>query len=444
MNLRPDIQNKTLHDALASSITAVVSLLSPYVKRRRVPKEPIDEARFDDRGYLTIEHYHRGNYGLLLMETHWEWGPLPEVINGIQELLQDKGFQENLKTSGNGDANAYADQVLRGFLSNVLRRAKSWPPSKSLYEQVYLELEDYLSSTILTAQVVVPLENFASRINDLEIEPGIVIHRLSNPEIEVFVTNAMNGWSMDSASRAMRDGFALILDINWQKGTQQPDHHDSTQRILTILRLFKTGAVGANLAHFRQIKWQPGHPSGGSQRHTYTLPVHGITYALDSQECRDFKTFWSWMGRQSPNANAEVAIRWFNHGYQSWMPEDRLVSLVTAFESLFLKNNDAKGKKLGSRVPGLLTDHAGFARVKKNIDDIWKLRSNIVHAQPFQPTEPERLVDVTEMYVRASIKRYIELQSHLASSNHNDVLIWFDDPAIQSKKQAQFPQWAAL
>ena len=96
------------------------------------------------------------------------------------------------------------------------------------------------------------------------------------------------------------------------------------------------------------------------------------------------------------------------------------------------------------RLPSLLTDQAGFARVKQNVRDIWNLRSNIVHAQPFQSTEPVRLVDITEMYVRESIKRYIELQSHIASSNHNHVLRWLDDPAVQSKKQANFPQWAAL
>ena len=115
MILRRDIQNKALHDALASALGAVVSLFSPYVKRRRVPKDPITEARFDSRGYMTFKHFHRRDYGLLLMETHREWEPLPEVKKGAQALLQDQGFLENLKTSGYGGANAYASRLFENF-----------------------------------------------------------------------------------------------------------------------------------------------------------------------------------------------------------------------------------------------------------------------------------------------------------------------------------------
>ena len=124
--------------------------------------------------------------------------------------------------------------------------------------------------------------------------------------------------------------------------------------------------------------------------------------------------------------------------------KDRVISFVTAFESLFLKKNDSKKRRLGKRVPNLLTSPAGLAGVRQNVDDIWELRSNIVHAQPYQPTEPARLVSITELYARESIRRYVALQSHIGSNNHNGILSWLDDPAVHSMKQADFPQWAAL
>lgn len=150
------------------------------------------------------------------------------------------------------------------------------------------------------------------------------------------------------------------------------------------------------------------------------------------------------MYQQPPSNSAEVAIRWFDHGYQDWIPEDRIISFVTAFESLFLRKNEPKKKNLVSRLSKLLTNGATRNRVEQDVGDIWDLRSNVVHAEPYQPTEATRLVGIAECYLRESIKRYIELERSLIPHTHRDILRWLDSPNVDPNKLKLFPHWQAI
>ncbi len=423
----------------------VIAVLEPYVQSGKVPREPVTEVRLSTDGGFIHRHCHRRDYSVLCTSVGQKWESLPEIQEAAQELMNDADVQKNFAECGFGNLRDYVTiQILHPFIYRVLHRTRRWSPSKSAIDMLFLQFEDYLLNTTLSCEALVPLENFECESRRLAFDRNIIIRELSKREKEQFLSRALSGWSQQNLTEVMRHRFAALIRFSWQKGTSQPHQRDVIEGALMALRLFKAGGVGANVAYKRELKWQPGHIVGGAERHIYTLPVQGPIYTLNSRETKNLLTFWKWLRQQPLSDNVQVAIRWFNHGYQDWIPEDRIVSFVTAFESVFLRKGDPKKRQLMNRIAKLLTDATGRLQVVKDVGDIWDLRSNVVHAEPYQPSEATRLVVIAENYLREAIRRYLELERCITPNAHPDILRWLDDPNVDVNKQTLFPYWQAI
>lgn len=442
-NLATKKQN--LHDALVQAVDNVIDVLVPYVKKGKVPREPITEARRSPEGGYIYRHYHHRDYTGLAMRHSEEWKNLPSVQKAIQELLNDRDVQQDFNTVGFGNLHDYVTtQIVHQFIYRNLRLTLRWPPSTSTIEASFREFEDYLVNNTVYCEAMVPLDNFECESKRLVFERDIEIRELSEREKEKIVSRAISG-SLENEMEAMRHKFAAIIKLSWVKGNLPfIDHRGKLNALLTALRLFKTGGVGANVVYRREPKWQPGHFVGGAGREIYSVPVVGPVYKLNTQEAKDFLIFWKWFHQPRSN-NVEVAIRWFNHGFEDWISDDRVVSFVTAFESLFLRRHEEnKRKKLANRIPRLLTDAANRTQLNKNVGDIWDLRNSIVHAELYQTVDAPGIAGTAELYLRESIKRYIELERGLISHTQAEILKWLDDPNVDINKQAMFSHWKTI
>jgi len=438
-------KKQDLFDAFVGALGDIIVVLRPYVLGGRVPKEPLTEARSRKEGGFVHYHYHRRSYAVLCGRLTDEWQHLPTVRAAIECLVSDKDVQKEFHLVGFGDlANYVTTQIFDQFIYTVFRRTRRWPPSKSTVGKLFSEFEDYLLGDTVSCHALVPLENFECESKSLSLEPGIVVSELCKSEKEGLLTRVLSGWSLQNVMEVSGFKFAATIEVSWKKGTTQLHHRSSVEKLLTGLRLFKAGGIGANSAYKREIRWQPGHIVGGGERHAFTLPVVGPTFRLNVSEASELQTFWRWLYGQPFSASTAVAVRWFNHGYQDWMPADRIVSFVTAFESLFLLPEDKKGRCLRSRIPRILADAAGRSHVQKNVADLWDLRSNIIHARPYSEPHAEGLVTTAEDYVRESIRRFIELERMVTPSSHHEILKWIDNAAVDIAKQRLFPQWISL
>lgn len=441
-----EIRKQNLHDTLVQAVDSVIAVLEPYALSGRVPKEPITEVRRRPEGGYVYRHYHRRDYTGLATRHSGEWANLPTVQKAIQQLLNDKDVQQDFTAIGFGNLHDYiTNQIVHQFIYRILRLTRRWPPSSSTIETSFCEFEDYLLSNTVYCEVMVPLQNFECESKRLVLEQDIEIRELTEREKEKIVSRAVGG-SLENEMEAMRHRFAAIIKLSWAKGSLPSiDHRGKLNTLLTALRLFKAGGVGANIAYRREPKWQPGHIVGGTGRAIYCVPIVGPIYQLNTQEAKDFMNFWKRLYQQKLGKNGEVAIRWFNHGYEDWIPEDRVVSFVTAFESLFLRKRDNnKKKKLVNRIPRLLTNVANRNQLETIVRDLWDLRCSVVHAESYQMSDAPRLAEVAERYLRDAIKRYMELERNLAPDAHADILNWLDSPGIDLNKQAMFPHWKAI
>lgn len=444
MVANPGMKKQSLHDALVKALDDVIAVLEPYVQSRRVPKEPITEARRRSEGGYVYRHYHRRDYTSLATQCSREWVKLPAVQKAIKEFANDKDVQQNFSMVGLGNLHDYVtNQIVHQFIYRILRSTRRWPPSKSAIQATFFEFQDYLLSTTISCEAMVPLQSFECGRKKLVLEPDIEICELSEREKENLLSRAIGRQSLENEMEAMRHRFAAIIKLSWAKGSPPSiDHRDKLNKLLTALRLFRAGAVGANIAYRRETKWQPGHIVGGTGKDIYSVPVTGTVYTLDHREAKDFINFWKWLYQQPLGNNVVVAIRWFNHGYEDWIPEDRVVSFVTAFESLFLRKRDRNKKKnLVNRIPRLLTDAVNRNQLEKNVGNIWDLRCSVVHAESYQVDEAPQFAGVAESYLRDTIKRYIELERKLIPSTHADILNWLDSPNVDLNKRVIFPHW---
>lgn len=438
-------KKQSLFDACVAALDDIVVVLRPYVLSGRVPKEPVTEARSRKEGGFVHYHYHRRSYADLCGRLMGEWHHLQSVRAAIERLTLDQDVQNEFKLVGFGDLAGYIEtQIFDQFIYEIFRRTKRWPPTKSTLEQLFIEFEDYLLGDTVSYQALVPLEKFECESKSLSLESGMVVRELSKGEREGLQTRVLSGWSLQNVMEVSSFKFAAIIDVSWKKGTTRLHHQSSMEKLLTGLRLFKAGGIGASCAYRREVRWQPGHIVGGGERHVFTVPVVGPMYRLNMAEASELQTFWRWLYGHPLSASTAVAIRWFNHGYQDWIPADRLVSFVTALESLFLLPGDKKGKLLRSRIPRLLADAAERSRVESKVTDLWNLRSNIIHARPYSDTLVARLVTTAENYVRESIRRFIELERTVTLGTRDDALSWIDDAGVDTAKQKLFPQWASL
>jgi len=439
-------RKQNIHDLIVQAADNVIAVLEPYVRSGRVPKEPISEARHRPEGGYIYRHYHRRDYTRLAMGHSTEWVNLPIVRNAIQELINDKDVQQDFETVGFGNLQNYVtNQIVHQFVYRILRLTRRWPPSRSVVETCFYDLEDYLFGNTVCCEATVPLQNFECETKKLVLEQDLEIHELTEREKERIVSRAINR-SLENEIEAMRHRFAAIIKLSWAKGSLPAiDHRNKLDQLLTALRLFKAGGVGASIVYRSEPKWQPGHIVGGVGKDIYSVPVVGRIYALDCREAKDFVEFWRWLHQQQPvSNNVEVAIRWFNHGFEDWIAEDRVISFVTAFESLFLRKGERKRKNLVSRIPKILTNTVNRTRVEKNVGDIWDLRSNVVHAERYQTSDTTRLMEIAELYLRDAIKRYLELGRKLIPNTHADILNWLDNPKVDLNKRSEFPHWKAI
>jgi hypothetical protein len=436
-------RKKSLHDTLIQTVDSVVAVLEPYAVSGRVPKEPITEARHRPEGGYVYHHYHRRDYTGLATRHSSEWVNLPMVNKAILELLNDRDIQQDFNIVGFGNLQDYVtEQIVHQFIYRILRLTKRWPPSKTIIETSFREFEDYLLGTTVSCEAIVPLQGFECERKKLVLEKDIEIHELREREKETLLSKVIGGWSLENQMEAMSHKFVAIINLSWAKGSPPSiDHRVKLNKLLTTLRLFKTGRVGASIVYRREPKWQPGHIVGGTGRDIYSVPVIGLAYKLKLQEAKDFLNFWKWLYHQPHGNNVEVAIRWFNHGYENWITEDRVISFVTALESLFLRKDERKRKNLVSRIPKLLNDTSSKIQSEKNVEDIWDLRSSVIHAGSYQMSDSPRLAEIAEHYLRESIKRYIELERQLTPHTHADIMKWLDKPDIDISKQAMFPHW---
>lgn len=246
--------------------------------------------------------------------------------------------------------------------------------------------------------VVVVLSEFAAQSVPIVLEPGLEIDELNVEEIAAAlmsgagqgglapnerIVSRVFGIRSSCESRLFVDGVPPAEDQS--EMVLRVDARHRAERVLLALRLFKAGRVGTSgsFEYTRSLD-APVSPV------TWTLGPFfgwhaGEPYVLTDEELPRFDEFWSAFDKVHARPVISGALRRFTFAANRSLPDDEIVDLMIAAESLFLSEMDEKYRgelrfRLATRAAFLLgTTPAERVRLFKFMGRAYDARSVIVH-----------------------------------------------------------------
>ncbi len=338
---------------------------------------------------------------------------IPEYSKCVSVMLEDpvisKHIDNHIATVNGGFWLSAWDYLSDVIVSQFPSYPNNDVPKFSIerFESTYTDLEQFFYSEGLPESVIAPLQNFDCDQDRIDLGQDLFIRKLTEQEQQSML-NSTNTWlpafwSINvkfvlQCNLMSRKAFNVAIP-DWVKEfsplTVLNTAEEKISIALTILRLFKSGAVGIsylrrkcslNIPFFRNMTaWQT---------------VHGIyigsTYNLTKEELPSFHLFWSNICDKSLEG---VAVRRFNYSYGRANPEDKLIDLMIAFEALFLKGEN------GGNAQGAIIAVACSALIGKNEKNRKEIREKIKKAYHTR----NEIVHGCEQYSKGQVKQTTSL-----------------------------------
>lgn len=184
-------------------------------------------------------------------------------------------------------------------------------------------------------------------------------------------------------------------------------------RLMTCLRLLKTGAISANWSYVYQVSFR----SYSLSKLFELLPIQyfGKDYSLSAKEARWAKRLMTKLDTYTESSgkdnSIELALDYFNSSYSKIRARDKFIDLMVAMDALYGIGSELS-YRLSLRVSFLLgRDELSIRSIYENMKQIYSLRSRIVHGGRRQPNEKhlETFTSLLEEYVRATLCCFIGL-----------------------------------
>jgi Apea-like HEPN len=246
--------------------------------------------------------------------------------------------------------------------------------------------------------VVVVLREFAAPSVPIVLKPGLVIDELNEEEIAAALMSGAGQGGLSLNERIVSTVFGIRsscesrLFVDGVPPTEdQPemdvrvDARQRAERVLLALRVFKAGRVGTSgsFEYTRSfdtpvspVSWALGPFFGWHS---------GEPYVLTSEELPRFREFWSAFEEVHARPVISGALRRFSFAANRSLPDDEIVDLMIAAESLFLSETDEKFRgelrfRLATRAAFLLgTTPTERVQFFKFLGRAYDARSVIVH-----------------------------------------------------------------
>lgn len=242
-------------------------------------------------------------------------------------------------------------------------------------------------------QCVVPLLNFQCDAGSVPIGPSLAIVALS-PEQKTGIWNSnplFEMWMTAWTFAGLR--CALVGTLEHRQPQAAQETLATIPRVLTALRLLKSGDVGSPIKLIFPDPPSPWHDHGGGRGEgtpNYQVRTSGSTYAFQASELPRLSELITTLGSLSQSgtlAALDVTLRRFNQAYSRDLLEDRVIDLTISLESsLLFGETRSSAESFSRRGAILLTGTRDRASSRRLLKTMYDARSKIVH-------EGQRLTD---------------------------------------------------
>jgi len=300
------------------------------------------------------------------------------------------------------------------------------------FDAIYREFEDFFFADYLEVEVISPLLDFNLEGKEIDLGNSIKLTvlpadfkaELSKPPTGPLP--AQDFWRLVGTRYCL---YCVIRDMK-RIGTEPQTEKElavveavrTMDRMLECLRLFQPGTISSPFILSRIKRWTPLATMFSFSHGSQPPLARRSPYEVQASKVGELIEFCSWCSKAIGRAtrDIEIANRRFKFSYGRHRPEDSLVDLMIALESLFLDQEPGEfGYRLGMRVASLLgRPTSERQKIFAFISISYKQRNKIVHGGEIPQhvripnegnVEFKSFVSRLEDYVRQSIRKLLEM-----------------------------------
>ncbi|MDD5531023.1 MAG: HEPN domain-containing protein [bacterium] len=418
-----EFRNPILYEKLKAFICAACNLLSLSSEKEQIPLIIRNKIKITDKG-LSRSGVLDPVFLLFISQHQEELEKLPEFTECIECMTKDLQFAKRSKPIGDSDE-------LIVILIYLIEKFQSFLFLEEVFTEFYKDYEECSYEDKCKFMAFFFLQNFECEVDKVDITANMRIRKLSNEEMLQ---------SYEKRLLKMQSLFEklYVLEINYinKRTTPGLPQNDPFSKIITALRLLKTGTIGVETIYYASVAWAPIRAEGiisGKE-------VYGNKYQLTIPEVEQFKKFVNdflvYEIKESSPLN--IALTRFNYAYERGRAEDKLIDMMVSFEALFLKGGEKAefSYRLALRTAVLLENNGDERnKIFSSMREAYNARSKVVHGETMNIFLNEKsilakdFVLQIEDYLRKSLNKFILLYKQ--GEKHDDILAELDKKILK-------------
>jgi hypothetical protein len=383
------IRNENLRVAMKAYVAAAIEFVTDRAK------EANDSSGGDDFDCYWVHT----RYSSDLTEV-------PPYKSCLRELAGDsevgRHLDQNVSSYSRGGHTASIAKMMNRVL-DLGRRGNSYEFDPERFEREYLLFEETFYSEVLLCEAIAPLQGLLLELPVVFLSDDTEISRLDEEEMRPY---RARGSHWDDQWCGVRVKYQLPKLIGVEESRDrfskmeeeravEEKANEIIENVVSALRLLgKCDVYHSGIIH-QTSKWLP------IQNHSVANRVLGagfVTYQFGERDAQLLKLLWDKL--ESPMVREElgVAVRRFADSCVRHRHEDKLIDLMIAAESLFLRGTKEgeKSFRLALRAAQFLGEGAASREVYKRMRRAYECRSVLVHGG--NPSSDRRLkkLDLTK------------------------------------------------
>lgn len=366
------IRNENLRIAMKAYVSAAVEFVAERAK------QATDSSGGDDLDFYWVHT----RYSSDLSE-------IPQYKSCFRELAGDgeisKHMNQNVGSYSRGAHTPSIEKMMNRIL-DLGRRDNSYEFDRERFDQEYLLFEETFYSEVLSCEAIAPLQGLLLDIPVVSLSADTEISQLEEEEMRPYHARGSrwdNRWCAIRVKYQLpkvigdKDGEDRFPKIQKERAIEE-QANERIEEVVNALRLMgKCDVYHSGIIH-QTPKWL------SIQHHSVANRVLGagfITYSFAEGEAQSLKALWNKLEMPIVKKELDVAVRRFGDSCVRHRNEDKLIDLMIAAESLFLRGTKEgeKSFRLALRAGQFLGEGGSAKQVYDRMRLAYYCRSVLVH-----------------------------------------------------------------
>lgn len=378
--MNSDFRNKELYSAMKAYVAAAIE----YITRQAEQQAAALSVTQEDDYFANLWT------DALYISDKGDLSELPEYEACLRELNSDpeisRQLEANIGSYSRGTLTPAAASMMRYILS-MGRRDDQYTFNPDRFDQEYRYFEETFYSDHLQYVAIAPLQGLLMEDSVVTLSDKLEIRRLIKEEVDEYRT-PRSFWNDEwCAVRAKYEVPKIIgpkkedryEEIQRERAAEE-EANDHIEDVVNALRLYgKITVYHSGIIH-QPPKWFFIHSHSIPNR---VLGENMIHYPFGSErDVQVFPPFWNNLENPKVKKELGTAVRRFSYSCVRHLNEDKIVDLMIAAESLFLRGTREGEKRfrLAFRAGQFLgADPAKKKEVYDRMRKAYDLRSLLVH-----------------------------------------------------------------